>query len=355
MSRAANEAGTVWRRGLHMRRRESGVALIAVLVFVFLAISAVVLFVQRTSFNTLAIGNQDNAARAEALARGGVRLAQALLIDDRVREQASEFRSDSLADAWAQARLVPIPTPDGGSLRLTIEDAGSRLNLNALFEKGAPKDPASEQYLIALLEKAIDELPETAEKRLYDPEELAHNLMDYVDADSELAKGGDEDDAYLERKPPTRAANRPLLSPEELGAIEGFDAALVETLRPYITVFPYVGTNVGINPNTAPPWVLALLYTGTSGDYHLVEEEEIRRILEAREGGSLLCADEANHPSCTPLRSVLPDGVFPPPTYEADVFFVTAEAQYGSTVRTVSAVVDRSKLAEPKLLAIRVH
>ena len=71
--------------------------------------------------------------------------------------------------------------------------------------------------------------------------------------------------------------------------------------------------------------------------------------------GSLLCADEANHPSCTPLRSVLPDAVFPPPTYEADVFFVAAEAQYGSTVRTVSAVVDRSELAEPKLLAIRVH
>ena len=338
-----------------MRRQQTGVALIAVLVFVFLSISAVVLFMQRSSFNTLAIGNQDNAARAEALARGGVRLAQALVIDDRVREKASEFRADSLTDLWARVRLVPIPTADGGTLRLAIEDAGSRLNLNALFEKGAPKDPATEQYLMALLQKAIDELPETAEKRSHDPEELAHNLMDYVDTDSERVNGGDEDEAYLERRPPMRAANRPLLSVEELGAVEGFDAARVEALRPYVSVFPYAGSNLGINPNTAPPWVLALLYTGTSGDYRLVEEEEVRRILEAREGGSLLCADEASHPICTPLRSVLPDGVFPPPTYATEVFFVTAEAQYGSTLRTVSAVIDRSKLAEPKLLAIRVH
>jgi type II secretory pathway component PulK len=140
---------------------------------------------------------------------------------------------------------------------------------------------------------------------------------------------------------------------DELGAVEGFDRALVETLRPYVGVFPWAGDNTGINPNTAPPWVLALLYTGTSGDYRFVDEDEVRRILEAREGGSLLCADEANDASCTPLRSVLPDGVFPPPSFVADVFTVDAEAHAGDAVRTVSAVIDRGELAQPKLLAIR--
>jgi hypothetical protein len=120
-------------------------------------------------------------------------------------------------------------------------------------------------------------------------------------------------------------------------------------------VFPWAGENSGINPNTAPPWVLALLYTGTSGDYRLVGEDDVRRILEAREGGSLLCADDANDVKCTPLRSVLPDGVYPPPTFATDVFVVTAEAQAGDALRTVTAVVDRSDLAKPKLLAIRSH
>ncbi|HEY8119901.1 MAG TPA: type II secretion system minor pseudopilin GspK [Myxococcota bacterium] len=340
------------------RRRERGVALIAVLVFVALAVSAVVLFMRRASFNEMSIRNYDNAARAEALARGGVQLAIALAIDDRVREQAREFRAESLTDRWAQVRLAPLELPDGTALRLTIEDAGARLNLNALFKDGTPADPATETYLIALLEKAIDELPQTAdprERHAYDPEELAHNLMDYIDADSERVKGGDEDETYLERRPPSRPANRALLSVDELGAVEGFDAALVETLRPYVGVFPWAGENTGINPNTAPPWVLALLYTGTSGDYRLVGEDDVRRILEARESGSLLCADEANDSRCTPLRSVLPDPVFPPPSFEADVFLVNAEARAGDTVRSVSAVIDRSELAKPRVLAIRSH
>lgn len=343
---------------MRLRRRQTGVALIAVLVFVFLAVSAAVLFLQRTTFNALAIGNHDNAARAEALARGGVQLAMALLIDDRVREQASDFRADSLTEPWAQARLAPIDLADGTSLRLTIEDAGARLNLNALFKEGTPADPATETYLIALLEKTLEELPPVADsgrRRSYDAEELAHNLMDYIDADSERIKGGDEDESYQARRPPSRAANRALLSVAELGAVEGFDAALVETLRPYVDVYPWAGENTGINPNTAPPWVLALLYTGTSGDYHLATEEDVRRILEAREGGSLLCADEANDTKCTPLRSVLPEGVYPPPSFEADVFFVSAEARAGDTTRTVSAVVDRKHPEQPKLLAIRTH
>ncbi len=343
------------------RRRESGVALIAVLVFVFLAVSAAVLFLQRTWFNAQAITNHDNGARAEALARGGVQLALALVIEDRVREEASGFRADSLADSWAQARLVPLELADGTSLRLTIEDSGACLNLNALFKDGAPADPATEPYLIALLEKAIEEMEKIAgpadssRRRAYDPEELAHNLMDYIDADSERVKGGNEDETYLERRPPSRAANRALLSVEELGAVEGFDAELVETLRPYVGVFPWAGTNTGINPNTAPPWVLALLYTGTSGDYRFPTEDDVRRVLEAREGGSLLCADEANDAKCTPLRSVLPDGVYPPPSFEADVFLITAEAHAGDTLRTVTAVIDRSELAKPRLLAIRTQ
>jgi hypothetical protein len=33
----------------------------------------------------------------------------------------------------------------------------------------------------------------------------------------------------------------------------------VDALRPYVTVYPYAGGG-GINPNTAPPYVLALLF-----------------------------------------------------------------------------------------------
>ncbi len=335
------------------RNRQRGVVLVAVLFVLLLAIGSVALFLKRATVDGWLIGTQDLSARAEALARGGVRLAMALVIDDRLAEQQSGFRAETLHDPWALARVIELPTPDQGTLRLTIEDAGARLNLNALFDKGAPRGPASEPLLVALLQKAIEERRETAEKKQYDPEELAHNLMDYVDADDQRVKGGAEDETYQERRPPTRAANRPLLSVDELALVEGFDASLVEALRPYVSVLPLRGD--GINVNTAPPWVLALLYTGTSGAYQLVGEEEVRRILELREGGSTLCADEASHPSCTPLREVIASEIYPPPTYTSDVFMVRAEGRYGSAARTVEAVIDRSKPAAPALLAYRVH
>ena len=339
-------------------RRSAGVALITVLVFVFLAISAAVLFLQRSTFNTLAIGNRDNAARAEALARGGVRLATALLLEDRAREEAASFRADSLRDSWAQARLAPLELPDGDALQLTIEDAGARLNLNALFEDGAPLSDDARVFLEALLQKTIEDLPapeDPRERRERDALELAENLIDYIDADRERVKGGDEDEPYLERRPPTRAANRALLSFEELGAVEGFDPVLVDALRPYVTVFPWASDNTGINPNTAPPWVLALLYTGTSGDFRFVREEEVRSLLEAREGGSLLCAADADDARCTSLNELLPEGVFPPPSFTADVFVVESEARAGDAVRTAVAVIDRSELAKPQLLAIQMR
>jgi hypothetical protein len=48
--------------------------------------------------------------------------------------------------------------------------------------------------------------------------------------------------------------------------------------------------------------------------------------------------------------------VYPPLSFHADVFRVTAEARYGGEVRrTVEAVVDRSDEKGPKILAWRVH
>ncbi len=142
---------------------------------------------------------------------------------------------------------------------------------------------------------------------------------------------------------------------DELLLIEGFDAQLVNALRPYVDVLPFAKAD-GINPNTAPPWVLALLYHGQPGSERLAQEDEVRRILDIREQKGILCKDEANNPRCTPVREVIEGEVYPPLSFHADVFRVTAEARYGGEVRrTVEAVVDRSDDKGPKILAWRVH
>jgi len=302
----------------------------------------------------MAASNRDAAARAEALARGGVRLAIAALLQDLLQEKEEAFEVDTAEDLWARLGAQPIPLEDGGLLQIKVEDAGSRLSLNALFSKGEARDEKSEIFLGELLTKVIEEIPVRPEQKLYDVQELARNLIDWVDVDSVRVSGGEEDNYYQSQDPPYRSANRPLLSVEELLLIEGFDVQLVNALRPYVDVLPIANAD-GVNPNTAPSWVLALLYHGQPGGERLANEDTVRRILDIREQNGILCADEANNPACSPLREVVEGEVYPPLSYHADVFRVTAEARYGEVRRTVEAVVDRSDAAAPAVLAWKVR
>ena len=327
--------------------------LMAVLFFVLLSSASIATFLSRATVDGFAAQNRDGAARAEALARGGVRLAVAALLADRLRESEQEFAADTAQDGWALLSGLPFELPDGGLLRVRVEDAGAKLSLNALFKEGAPRDETSEIFLGELLTKVIDEIPVRPEQKLYDVEVLARSLIDWVDVDDIRVAGGAEDEYYQAQEPPYRAANRPLLSLDELLLVEGFDAQLVNALRPYVDVQPLVKGD-GVNPNTAPDWVLALLYHGVAGSQRLADEDTVRRILDIREQKGILCADEANNPACTPLREAIDGEVFPPPTYHSDVFRVTAEARYGEVRRTVEAVVDRSDAENLAVLAWRV-
>ena len=95
-------------------------------------------------------------------------------------------------------------------------------------------------------------------KESYDPRELARNLLDYMDSNKEAIGGRTEDDYYMSQNPPHVAPNRPLLSVEDVAMVEGFDKTMMEAMKPYVTVHPFVSTS-GININTAKPHVLTLI------------------------------------------------------------------------------------------------
>jgi type II secretory pathway component PulK len=334
-------------------RREGGFILVVVMVFALLLASSLAAFLRRATVDSMIVRHRDESAEAEAAARGGVRLAITLLLEDRLQELSSDFRSESSQDVWALASEHEIPAGEGLTLKLRIEDAGARLNLNALIEKGKPTRYA-ELYLTAVLEYVIDQLSGDDATKRYEPAKLARNLLDYMDADEVAIDGGQEADAYARREPPTAVANRPLLSLDELRTVEGFDTTLVHALEPYVTVFPWV-KGKGINPNTAPPHVLALLYHGTGGNFELAKKDEVKRVLKARDDGDILCADDAPTPVCRKISEAVPDTIFPEPTYSSDVFLVRAEARVGDVRRTIDTVVDRSKPSEPQLLAWKVR
>ena len=380
----------------HDRRRQ-GMVLVIVLVFALLLVSSIATFLRRATIDSFVVRNRDAAARAEALARGGVELGIALLLEDRLEEEASAeggFRVESLFDPWARVAELDLDVGEGASLRLEIEDAGARLNLNALVVDGeeppapdaggAPEvgntEADAESFLRDFLEKVIEEMPGRPEQKNYDVEELVLNLMDWVDADETRRRGGLEDESYQGRTPPYRAANQRLLSVDELRLVQGFDGKLVDALAPYVGVFPLApkdggdgeaAPGLGVNPNTAPSWVLALLYHGDPvGGRELAKADEVAAIVKEREK-HLLCAKEGGDSSnedtedgaltseaCLALleaADVDPSTIFPPPTWESDFFTVAAEASVGEIRRRLEVVVDRSDPTDVRRLAWRMR
>ena len=340
---------------MSVARRERGIVLVVVLFFALLLASTIATFESRALIDHMIVRNRDSRARAEALARGGIHLATALLLEDKYREVQTELAIDHQEELWSQIGGQPISFEDGSSLQIAIQDVGSKLNLNAALvfdETGAPEE-RSAALIQRLLEKAIAEIPLPPGEKLYDPAELAANLIDYVDEDPMRQSGGPEDDDYQRRDPPARPANRPLLSVDELRRVEGFDALIVDSLRPYVTVYPFVGGG-GINPNTAPPHVLALLFFDDEVELRLADEETVRGILRARQDGSFLCGEEQSAEGCTPIRDLVTNAIFPEPRTSSDVFVVTATGRVGDVQRSVEAVIDRSQGAVPRLLSWRV-
>ena len=341
--------------------------LLVVLFFALLLTSGVATFVRRSTVDALIARNRDASSEAEALVVGGMHLALALLAEDRLQELAAGTPpSDSYLDPWARVSESPLVTPSGTTLRLHIEDAGSRLNLNALFNvddtgvwKARKETPA---FLERVLAKVIDELPVAPGAKGYDAAELTANLIDFFDADEVTQNGSAEDEGYQRQKPPYHALNRPVLSLDELRLVAGFDAPLVEALRQYMTVYPFVARSCGdatmgcgVNLNTAPPHVLALLWFDDGVEQRLADEDTVRQILRVRADGGLLCGEGESREGCTPIREIVPNAIFPPPTFSTQVFEISVEASVGDVRRTGVAVIDRTTLALPVLLSWQVR
>jgi type II secretory pathway component PulK len=316
-------------------------------------VSSIATFERRAVVDAVIARNRESALRAEALARGGVELAKALVLEDLLRQDPATQGLDTPADPWYRVRDASWPV-GGGSVRLTIRDTGELLNLNAVFNarEGDQPSPNAEPFLVALLQKVIDDMALPPEQSsLYDPTELARNLIDWVDEDHErIQRGGDEDAFYQQQDPPYRASNRALLSVEELRLVEGFDGPLAGALASYVTVYPYGGTE-GVNLNTAPPHVLGLLYYDDGVELRLAPEDVVRQILEIRQKGETVCPPSQKEEACTPIGEIVTNAIFPPPTFSAELFVVTAEARVGDVRRSIEAVVDRSQGTQIRLLS----
>lgn len=361
------------------RRRSEGIVLAIVLVLIFVLITAVYSFQRRAIIDTSIATNRLRSAEAEALARGGLRIGEAVVFLVRLKEEAGAAGSTEEGlgnptsnpggspapdELWASIGDFPLQFEGGQTLRITIEDEGARLNLNALVPQN--RDPSAndsveaEEYLVDVLEYIIDGMDASGQDKNYDSRAISRNILDYMDDDGTARNGRSEDAYYGAQDPPYRARNGPFLSFDEIGLVEGVDPQLLNAMRDYLTVHP-IGSNQGINLNRADPWVLSLVYSGTSGGRRLIRKQTVRDILGLRSEAKLVCTES----SADPLRCVAPgevgngelgEGSIYPETVlptRPSVFRIVAEARVGNLTRRIEAIYDTRPIAGPQLLSWR--
>ena len=155
---------------------------------------------------------------------------------------AQQSRIDSSQELWAQP-MPPVPF-DGGTIGGWIEDAQGRLNVNKL----ANPDPVQREQALAQFNRLCQTL------KLECPFWSA--VADWVDSDDIPSVNGAETAIYLSILPPRRAANQPIVTIEELQAVQGVSLQTLKILMPYLIALPQ---DFPININTAKmPVIMAL-------------------------------------------------------------------------------------------------
>jgi type II secretory pathway component PulK len=342
------------------RDGESGVVLLLVLVVIILSVSTVYTYQRRSLLDVLSARQRSDRVRAELLARSGVSLALRALGEDRSSNDPLARALESSRDPWLVLGLAPIEVPDG-ELRIQILDAGERIPLRALLDQEGKAIPLSRDFLRQALEKIVDNLPGRREEKRYDTEAIADGIIDWIDMDKETRLGDEEAKYYEERGADRGPVDRKLVSLAELSGIPGLDATLLNALGDYFSPAPEFPRSEGggLNPNTAPPHLLALLYLVANEEGRFVEDEDIYSVLKARKDGQVFCPTEGggSEEDCTDFASTLGAGgetIFPPLAFQTNVFAIRVRARMGTAQACVTTVVNREKVEKIKPLAYRL-
>jgi general secretion pathway protein K len=218
-----------------VRRRESGIAALTAILIVAVAASAATMMLSQQSAmldQTMLVASR---AQAEQYAVAGLDWARGVLAQD-----ARSSAVDSLDEGWARP-IVGLPV-ERAVVAGAITDEQGKVNLNNLVEGIRRSEPHIQLFRNLL--SALDLSPE-----------LAEPVVEWM-----LPNGSDS--YYLSLPRPYRSARGPISQVDELYRIRGFDARIVQRLRPYVTALP---ERTKLNANTANERVLAAAFGNNAG------------------------------------------------------------------------------------------
>jgi len=220
---------------------QRGAAVIVAMLVMTLATTAAVFMAGQQALWFEQVNALNARSESVSLARSGTDWARGILAED-ARKNGS---TDHLGENWA-TRLAGMPV-ESASIGGAIADQQGLFNLNNLLQNDGDSAADMEQFKRLLEELKL-------------PPDLVNAVLDWIDADGTAHyPGGAEDSDYLLGDHPYRAANRLLVSVEELYRVRGFNEKMIARLRPFVTALP---GRTPINVNTAPPQVLLALLPG---------------------------------------------------------------------------------------------
>jgi general secretion pathway protein K len=298
-----------------------GIALLATLLAVSLMTLLVVEFSTAAALSYRAAANQANELRAYYLARSGIQIGLALLVQDSISKRSAQYQYASLDQVWAQP-LAPIPV-DGGTVSMSIVDEDRKLNINNLFNQ---QQRQPDERFAAIFTRLLSNLGLSPA--------LVPIVIDWLDPDSIESDGGAEADYYLRLMPPYEPRNAPMPTIGDLRMLKGMDDLTFMRLSHYLTALQPTGMPCCVNANTAPAEVLAALTPELAEDPSLVQQIiDVRAIRPFSQVTDLL-----NLPAISPIAEQLKSFV----SVNSQYFLITAQGDFAGARKRIYATFRRN-------------
>jgi len=268
------------------KQRQAGVALILALLVVALATLAATAMIERQNIDVRRTANIIHSDQAYLYANAAEVFAKEVLKHDEKKD------TDDRGEVWFQP-LPPTPV-EGGSIGGSLRDLDANFPLNMLVNDNGTINDDYRQVLRNLLQ----------ELGVQNYEDMTNNIVEWIDKNDTVDRGGMEDMDYMNLPKPYRTGNTEMVSLSELRLIGGLDekgdtmarllgqslpqdanAAPVQNPtpprnEPYFNVLPKSEAKnhkVGININTAPYELIMALNSS-------IKSEAAQKVITQRTG-----------------------------------------------------------------------
>lgn len=279
--RQARKDGRVFCENSPTRRKQSGVALISVLLIFVIATLVAVEMTERSQLMIRKTANILANDQGQVYARGAESFAMLSL--QKLLDENPEVAT------LASASLPPMVVEEG-VISGHIVDLQSRFNINSLAnvsevggstnnsstnDSSGNKDPQYEAFVRLLTALGLGGA---------EAEDIGSAIVDWIDEnDQPYQLSGVEDDHYLLLERPYRTANQPVTDLSELRLVRGMSEEIFQQIIPYLSALP---DDALVNLNTASVEVLMSLDSDITAAIanQVIEEREANPLGELPDG-----------------------------------------------------------------------